>query len=96
MTTLPQTFPLGEIVATPGAVEVCRRSGEPPETFLLRHAARDWGEVCREDWDINDAGCRKDHPGTLHSVYHSRWGEVLWVITEWDRSVTTLLRPGDY
>jgi len=87
-------FPLGEIVATPGALSVLEKSGQPPLLFLIRHAIGDWGEVCNEDWMANDEGLANG--GRLLSAYKTTLGERIWVITEWDRSVTTLLLPDEY
>lgn len=64
------------------------------QAALTRHAAGDWGDVCPEDRAANDdamlAGDR------LLSVYHDRDGTKFWIITEWDRSATTVLLPEDY
>jgi hypothetical protein len=69
-------------------------SGETPDAFLKRHVIGDWGEVDERDRAENDrsvgAGCR------LLSAYKLRTGERLWVITEADRSATTLLLPSEY
>ena len=46
-------FPLGQIVATPGAIEAMEESGQDAAFFLDRHAAGDWGDVCPEDWQLN-------------------------------------------
>jgi len=47
-------FPLGQIVATPGAIEAMEESGQTPAFFLRRHASGDWGEVCPEDGELNN------------------------------------------
>jgi hypothetical protein len=61
--------------------------------FLMRHAAGDWGEVDAEDWSLNDQAV---NDGTrLLSVYRTLKGNKLWVITEADRSVTTILLPDE-
>ena len=60
----------------------------------MRHAAGDWGEVDAEDWSLNDQAVLD---GTrLLSAYRTLKGEKLWVITEADRSSTTLLLPSEY
>ena len=91
---LRQKFPLGRIVATPGALAALDSSHEPPIKFLNRHAAGDWGEVDAGDAKLNDdalvAGER------LLSAYTMKSGERLWIITEADRSVTTLLLLEEY
>lgn len=87
-------FPLGQTVATPGALEAFRKSSETPLPYLLRHAKGDWGKLCDEDKRLNDDAVGN---GTrLLSSYHLRSGEVVWVITESDRSVTTVLLPSEY
>jgi hypothetical protein len=87
-------FPLGQIVATPGALEALARSGQSPTDFLDRHVAGDWGEVDEHDRQANeDALVDGDR---LLSAYQTCLDDRLWVITEWDRSVTTLLLPEDY
>ena len=61
---------------------------------LSRHASGDWGEVCEEDWQSNDEALEL---GTrLLSSYISRSGEKFWIITEHDRSATTILLPLEY
>lgn len=85
---------LGKVYATPGAIEVLERAGIAPGSLLERHAAGDWGELCAEDWQANERAV-KDGERVL-SVYPVGEGERVWVITEWDRSVTTLLRPDEY
>ncbi len=87
-------FSLGEIVATPGLLSVLEKSGQSPLLFLIRHARGDWGEVCREDSMANDEGL--ENGGRLLSAYRTTLGERIWIITEWDRSVTTLLLPDEY
>ena len=89
-----EMFPLGQVVATPGALEALRAAGQTPEEFLVRHHRSDWGEVDAEDWARNEAALLE---GTrLLSAYRLRTGERLWILTEADRSRTTLLLPRDY
>ena len=87
-------FPLGQICATPDAISAIEESGQTPDFFLDRHAATDWGEVCREDWQLNDEGLVDG--SRLLSAYRTLKNVKLWIITEADRSVTTILLPGDY
>lgn len=85
-------FPLGRILATPGV-----QAGIPePDKFeaLLRHASDDWGTLCREDEEANRLALTEG--GRLFSVYHSKEGRKFWIITEADRSATTLLLPEEY
>lgn len=87
-------FPFGQIAATPGALEALEEAGERPATLLKRHITGDWGEVDEEDFQENERslvdGCR------LLSAYTLSTGTKLWIITEADRSVTTILLPSEY
>jgi hypothetical protein len=67
---------------------------EDIQNALARHERGDWGEVCPEDGDRNEMALIQG--GGFHSVYHDRKGVEFWVITEADRSVTTVLLPDDY
>ena len=87
-------FALGRLVATPGALELLTRSEQTPLEFLARHSRGDWGECCPEDAIENDFSVKAGF--RIFSVYRTRNGEKLWVITEADRSVTTLLLPSEY
>ena len=85
-------FELGLEVTTPGAAyEV--HPGER-RAALMRHAGCDWGDCCAADWAENDFSVDKDL--RLFSVYHDRNGTKFWIITEADRSVTTILLPREY
>ena len=87
----PSKFKLGETVITTNADSQLRQ--EAIVAGIMRHAAGDWGEVCPADAAMNDEGLREGE--RLLSVY--RDGEtVFWIITERDRSVTTVLMPEDY
>ncbi len=87
-------FPLGQIVATPGALEALARSGQSPSEFLDRHVACDWGEVDAADKQANEEALVNGE--RLLSVFRTNLGDRIWIITEWDRSVTTLLLPDEY
>jgi hypothetical protein len=84
-------FPLGRIVATPGALRALEQANQNPFEFLERHQAGDWGELCEEDKRENEFSVRNGF--RILSSYRTRNGTKIWVITEADRSVTTLLRP---
>lgn len=87
-------FQLGEVVATPGAVETMQRHNVEPQTLLQRHVTGDWGVLCKEDAQSNnDAVTYGDR---IFSSYPIADNVRIWVITEWDRSVTTLLLPSEY
>lgn len=87
-------FPLGQVVATPGALEALSESGESPAIFLARHVDKDWGEVCQEDWRLNDEALADG--SRLLSLYTTKAGVKIWIISEADRSVTTILLPSEY
>jgi len=84
-------FPLGEIVITANA----QVSLDPADVQqgLSRHARGDWGEICPTDAKENELSLKEGH--RLFSVYRSG-GDRFWIITEADRSVTTVLMPLDY
>jgi len=87
----PSKFPLGEVVITSNAHH--RLSSTAVADGLRRHAMGDWGDLCTEDAQSNEDGLKEG--GRLLSVYGA--GENrFWIITEWDRSVTTVLMPEDY
>ena len=90
----PGKFELGQIVATPGSLTALADAGHIPPEFLLRHKHGDWGELPEEDKQENERALRDG--SRLFSAYATRREEKLWVITEWDRSATTLLLPDDY
>ena len=92
--TRHEKFSLGRIVATPEALEAVQRAGQSPWDFLVRHVRGDWGEVCEEDRQENELALRQGF--RLLSVYTTQADEKIWLITEADRSVTTLLLPHDY
>ncbi len=91
---MSEPFPLGQVVATPGALQVLQESGQSPLHFLSRHRAGDWGDVDEEDREANNQAFQD---GTrLLSVYHTSQGKTVWIITEADRTSTTLLLPDEY
>ncbi len=86
-------FPLGQTVATPGALQVLADAGMSPVPLLGRHQAGDWGDVPLEDARENEFSVESGF--RIFSSY--RVGtEKLWVITEADRSSTTILLPDEY
>jgi hypothetical protein len=87
-------FELGQIVATPGALAALKKAGQQPGEFLIRHVSRDWGNLSEEDRQENDYSL--EHGFRLLSAYRTNAGDRLWIITEADRSVTTLLIPEEY
>ena len=89
---MPFSFSLGQTVITRNALDTL----EPADVTqaLLRHSARDWGNLDAEDWQSNDDAL--EHGCRLLSAYRDRHGVKFWIISEGDRSVTTVLLPEDY
>lgn len=87
-------FNLGHIAITPGATMSLQVAEHHPVQFLARHVTGDWGDLPEEDIEENkfaiDRGLR------VFSAYKLDTGSMIYVITEWDRSVTTLLLPEEY
>lgn len=90
MTTVP--FSLGPTVITPAALDVLHP--DDVQLALARHAASDWGELCPADRLANEVALKEGR--RLFSVFRDRSGRKFYVITESDRSVTTVLLPDDY
>jgi hypothetical protein len=86
-------LPLGRVVATPGALRLLMETGAYPFDCLARHAAGDWGELCAFDRRQNEIALREG--SRVLSSYNVLAGRV-WVITEADRSITTILLPEEY
>ena len=86
-------LPLGRVSATPGALKLLGKSGGPSFDYLARHATGDWGELCAFDRHQNEIALREGLR-VLSSYPVGR--ERVWVITEADRSVTTILLPEEY
>jgi hypothetical protein len=91
---VPAKFPLGQVVATPGALAALQATGQSPLPFLQRHSQGDWGELDQEDVAENEFslvnGLR------ILSAYSLSDGTRIWIITEADRSATTILLPSEY
>ena len=85
-------FTLGHIVATPNALECL--TPEDIQCGMQRHQSGNWGEMCDSDRQENDLSLEKGF--RLLSVYRAANGKPFWIITEWDRSSTTVLMPEDY
>lgn len=88
-------FPLGRVVATPGALEVLEDTRTDALDLLRRHAAGDWGEVPSEDARENRLSVREGFR-VLSSYPVGEAREKVWIITEADRSSTCLLLPSEY
>ena len=90
----PPRFALGLLVASPDALALARRHGVDVLALLRRHRVGDWGAVCRDDALASDLALYPACPARLLSAYDTPGGQ-LWVITEVDRSATTLLLPSE-
>jgi hypothetical protein len=86
------TFPLGNVVITPNALG--QLTPADIQLGLQRHQSGDWGEMGEEDRLQNETALRTGL--RLLSVYRAASGVTFWIITEADRSATTLLMPDDY
>ena len=90
-------FPLGEVVMTRGVNDEIAENA-PFSKFVLnslnRHAQCDWGDLGREDMASNNSALENE--GRLFSAYIEEGLKKIWIITEWDRSVTTILFPDEY
>lgn len=87
-------FRLGQLVATPGALQALQESGQSPLDFVSRHVVGDWGEVDQEDWKLNDEAVKENT--RILSAYTLKSGVRIWIITEADRSSSTILLPDEY
>lgn len=87
-------FALGQVVSTPGALEALEQAGQSPVELLNRHVTGDWGTLDEEDKRENDLSVQKGY--RILSAYILRTGVKVWIITEYDRSVTTFLLPSEY
>lgn len=87
-------FALGQVVATPNALDALGESGESPVKFLNRHVYGDWGDLEDEDKQANEDAI--SYGGRLLSKYHTKLGVAIWIITEADRSSTCVLLPENY
>ena len=87
-------FELGQTFATPGALEALEDAQQLPSEFLSRHINGDWGDVDKEDATENELSVKEGF--RILSAYKTRKGVKLWVITEADRSATTILLPSEY
>lgn len=100
---MAKTFEIGRVVATRAVWELMNENTEF-NTFvsgcLSRYILYDWGDTCDEDWETNNQAVLNGE--RVLAVYNipedmeSYAEEKFWIITEWDRSVTTLLFPSDY
>ncbi len=88
-------FPSGQVVMTVGVDGLVRQGRLNAVPYLRRHLHGDWGDLSDDDRRLNDAAL-KSGEDRLFSSYQVTPDLKLWIITEWDRSVTTLLLPSEY
>jgi hypothetical protein len=93
-------FKLGRTVATPGALDALEKTTNLFSEFTTRHVCGDWGEVCKEDAALNDEAVANegemDKQHRVMSVYRLEDNTKIWIITEYNREVTTILLPSEY
>jgi hypothetical protein len=87
-------FQLGHLFITPGASEALNEAGQSPQEFISRHARLEQGELCDEDHRENLFSL--DKPLRIFSAYKTARGVKLWIISEANRSATTILLPSEY
>jgi len=87
-------FVLGQVLATHGALTALAAAGRTPEEFLARHQVGDWGDLTPADIQENELALQQGY--RLLSAYRLGNDVRIWLITEWDRSATTLLLPEEY
>ena len=93
-TKVTPQFSLGQILSTPGALELFEETGKNASTYLQRHQQGDWGELCDEDKESNNQALIDG--SRILSSYQICNDEKIWIITESDRSATTILLPSEY
>lgn len=86
-------FDAGQLVMTAGVDELVRQGRLNPSALLRRHLNGDWGDLCDEERRSNDAALKSGD--RLHSSYRIAPDLTVWIVTEWNRSVTTLLLPDE-
>jgi hypothetical protein len=99
MIELKPLFKLGQVVATPGALEALGKAGQQPWELLARHLRGQWGDLSDEDRRLNDEALKDG--SRLLSAYALKTGQKVWVITEAaddhrSRAATTILLPDEY
>ena len=87
-------FHLGQLVATPGALQALADAEQQALAFLKRHQSGDWGDLSSEDKALNSQAVTTG--GRIFSAYQTEKSVKIWVITEADRSSTCILLPSEY
>ncbi len=89
-----KSFPLGQVLITPPVEAVLQEVGRNLQEFLDRHASGDWGDIDTDDWNANEEALTSG--ARLMSAFAVTEAQKIWIITEADRSATTILLPADY
>ena len=87
-------FALGRVVATPGALSALQKAEQLPAEFLDRHVNGDWGDVPEADKQENEFSVEQGF--RILSAYTTSAGDPIWILTEADRSATTMMLPSEY
>jgi len=87
-------FSLGLVVATPAALDEMEQARQSPAELLNRHKTGDWGDLCEDDCQANTLALEQGE--RILSAYELSTGSRVYVITEWNRSATTILLPSEY
>lgn len=87
-------FSLGQVVATPGVLEKLKETGQDPQEFITRHVTGDWDDLEEDDIKENELSVERGY--RILSAYILSSDVKIWIITEADRSVTTILLPSEY
>lgn len=91
--TIQTSFALGILTMSQGIKHETRK-GFNPLPYIQRHASCDWGDLCAQDKNLNDLALM-DGDSRIFSAYETPHGKI-WIITEYDRSYTTVLFPSEY
>jgi hypothetical protein len=86
-------FHAGRTRSTQAALQAMQNAGYMAADLLARHVTGNWGDHDAEQKAANDAAVANGGP--IHSIYHLPGGQEVWVFTEADRSMTTILLPSD-
>jgi hypothetical protein len=92
-------FEMGQCSATEDALAALTKNKQTPIAYLARHSSGDWGELSADDAARNEAALTPDEEGQcdrILSAYRLPDNTKIWIITEWDRSRTTILLPSEY
>lgn len=90
----PALFPLGQLVATPGALQLLEQHKIVPMQLIARHRSGDWGDIDTADAKTNFEALRVG--ARILSSYRLTGGGKIWIITEAGRTATTILLPSEY